>query len=85
MTFVGWEMVSPDNQPVLGVRLHFTCADPGPEQFSDYYVVVTIAELAAATTTPLLRALIQGKLDDQIRSATFASKLTPFIGQTLTV
>lgn len=85
LTFIDYQMVSPDNQPLLGVRLHFVCLDPGPEQPSDYFVLLTTTELAAVTTQLQLRNLVQGKLNEQIRATGIATKLDPFIGQNLVV
>lgn len=68
-----------------GVRLHFQCVDPGPEQSNDYYIMITVSEMAAVTTQIQLRTLVQDRLNLQIRAQGVASKLTPFIGQTLVV
>jgi hypothetical protein len=81
LTFDSFEVQ--DNGTTL---LKFVCTDPGPGEPTDYTVTVTDAELAAATTTPLLRTLIQGKLDRKIRAASgISTRLSPFVGQTLTV
>ncbi|HLB46476.1 MAG TPA: hypothetical protein VJL59_05560 [Anaerolineales bacterium] len=85
LTFVGFQTEVSETQPVLGVRLHFVCGDPGPEQPSDYYIILTAAEIAAASNQTQLRTLVQGKLNDQIRFAAYTAKLTPFIGQSLVV
>lgn len=68
-----------------GIRLHFLCTDPGPEQENDYYIMITIAELEAVTTQIQLRTLVQDRLNLKIRAQGVASKLIPFIGQTLVV
>lgn len=85
LTFKGFTMEASEFQPILGVRLHFECLDPGPEQPSDYYIILTIAELAAVTGQAQLRTLVMDKLNLQIRALGVASKLTPFIGQSLVV
>lgn len=79
LIFLGFEMED------AGVRLHFLCADPGPEQANDYHIMLTITELAAVTTQIQLRTLVQDRLNLQIRAQGVESKLTPFIGQTLVV
>lgn len=68
-----------------GVRMRFQCLDPGPGQANDYYIILTTSELAAVTTQIQLRTLVQDRLNTQIRAAGVASKLSPFIGQTLVV
>lgn len=68
-----------------GVYLTFTSPDPGPGEESDVVILLTDTDLAAVTTQVQLRDLIQNKLNRRVRAAGIASKLDPFIGQSLTV
>lgn len=84
-SFVGYDTAPQFDSPIRGVRMHFVCLNPGPEQPNDYYILVSIDELTAITTQLQLRTLVQDRLNQQIRFTGIASKLDPFIGQTLTV
>ena len=79
LTFVEYE-VRDD-----GTVLTFLAADPGPEQESFIPCFLTNEELATVTTGLQLRNLLQTKLNRRIRASGIASKLDPFIGQSLTV
>lgn len=79
MEFKGYEVQD------SGITLRFVCFSPGPSLPTDYAVSVTDAELASATTSPLLRALVIGKLQRKILAATVAAKLDPFIGQVVVI
>lgn len=68
-----------------GVRLHFQCLDPGPGEKCDYHILLTVTELVAVTTQLQLKTLVQDRLNTQIRAQGVASKLSPFIGQSLVV
>ncbi len=68
-----------------GIRMIFVSFDPGPGQDSRHSIFLTDADLAAITDQPGLTALVQSKLERSIRASGIASKLDPFIGQTLTV
>jgi hypothetical protein len=79
MTFASYE-VRDD-----GIGFRFTCADPGAGMESDYYVLMTDAELNATTTVPQLRTALTTKLSRKLRATGIASRLDTFIGQTITV
>ena len=68
-----------------GIQFHFVCIDPGPGMNSDYYVLVTDAELTGVTSQAQLASLITTKLQRRYRATGAASKLDPFIGQTLVI
>lgn len=68
-----------------GIQFHFVSADPGAGKPSDYYVQATDAELAAVTTQLQLRTLIENKLNRKLHANGIATKLDPFIGQSLTI
>jgi len=78
-TFTGFEVVDE------GIRFIFVCLNPGPGQANDYAFLATDAELAAVTTQAQLQTLVTNKLNRMIRATGIASKLTPFIGQSITV
>ena len=79
-TFTSYEVLD------TGVQLHFISPDPGAGQPTDWYVVVTDAELVGATTTILLRQLVLDKLNRKFRAANgIATRLDPFIGQSLII
>ena len=79
-TFTNYEVLD------TGVRLYFISPDPGAGQPTDRYAVVTDAELTAATTTILLRQLVLDKLNRKFRAASgIATRLDPFIGQSLII
>lgn len=66
-----------------GVVLHFVCPNPGAEQVSDYYVLLTDAEISAAANTAALGLLAKTKLQRQLRATGLSSKLDALIGQSL--
>lgn len=68
-----------------GVSLAFHHGDPGPGRDTTVQVLVTDAELAGVTTAAQLRTLITAKLQRKLQATNIASKLDPFIGQTVTV
>lgn len=68
-----------------GIQFHFASPDPGAGQPSDYYVQATDAELAAVTTQAQLRTLVTNKLQRKLRATGIATKLDPFIGQSLVI
>lgn len=78
-TFIDYEMRDD------GVNMHFVCANPGPGQASDYYILLTDADVAGVTTQNQLKTLVTSKLQRKIRASGFASKLDPFVGQAVTV
>lgn len=79
LEFQKWELLDD------GLRLHFLCADPGPGEESSYAVTVTDAELSATANLAQLRTLVTTKLERRYRAATIAARLTPLIGQNVTV
>ena len=86
MTFVGYEMDKCQGLLAApGLYLHFVCANPGPGEVSDYYVIVTDAELAGISTQAALRTLVITKLQRAYRASGIASKLDQFIGQSVTI
>ena len=68
-----------------GIRLHFVCANPGPGQVSDYFVLLTDAELSSVSSQGQLRSLVESKLKRSLRATGIASKLDQFIGQSVTI
>ncbi len=68
-----------------GIRIHFVCPDPGPNEVSDYYITVTDAELSLITTLAKFKTLVLTKLQRKLRASDIASKLDPYIGQSLVV
>ena len=69
-----------------GVTLHFTCANPGPGMVNDWYILLTDAEIAGAANQAQLRTLVVNKLERKFRAAGgIATKLDPFIGQSVTI
>ena len=69
-----------------GIQLHFVSPDPGAGMPSDWYVLVTDAEVTAATTQAQLRQLVLGKLNRKFRAAGgIATRLDPFIGQSVVI
>lgn len=66
-----------------GVVLHFLCPNPGAAQESDYYVLLTDAEIASVSTTPQLATLVKSKLQRKLRATGMATKLDALIGQSL--
>lgn len=68
-----------------GIRMTFYCSSPGPGEQSLWSIVCTDAELSAVSTQQQLATLVRNKLERKFRSAGIASKLDPFIGQSLTI
>lgn len=68
-----------------GIHFHFTCASPGPGQVSDYYVLLTFAELTGIGNLAALRTFLIARLQRNLRAATVAAQLDPLIGQSLVV
>jgi hypothetical protein len=68
-----------------GIRMFFVALTPGPGMPNDLDIFLTDTELAGVANQPQLNTLVQSKLNRKIRAATIASKLDPFIGQTVTV
>ena len=81
MTFMDYQLL--DNP--LGIEFHFVCSNPGPGQPSDYTVIVTDAEWAAATNNTQRRTLVTNKLQRKYRAAGLATALDGLIGSTFTV
>lgn len=79
MTFAGYYVED------AGIRFHFVATNPGPGLESDYYVFCTDSELAAVSNQGQLQTLLTTKLNRSIRRTGIASKLDPFIGQSITV
>lgn len=77
MTFIDY-LVNDD-----GVILHFLCPNPGAGMESDYYVLLTDAEIGSVATIPLLAALVKTKLQRKLRATGMAAKLDSLIGQSL--
>lgn len=69
----------------VGWHLHFVCADPGPGEPSDYYILLTDSDLSGVTTMNQALNLIQTKCNRKFRAAVNGTKLDALIGQTLTV
>lgn len=68
-----------------GIMFHFVSPNPGPGNESDWYVFASDADLAAVASAADLRTLLQTKLNRKLRAAGIASKLDPFLGQSLIV
>lgn len=68
-----------------GVTLTFTSPDPGPGRPSDYSVALTDAELASVGTNAQLRTLVTTKLQRKLQATGIATRLDPFIGQSITI
>jgi hypothetical protein len=66
-----------------GIRLTFLCPDPGPGQESEYVVLLLDTDLAAVSTQIQLRNLVITAVQRRLRAAGIASKLDPFIGQSV--
>lgn len=69
----------------VGIHMHFVSPDPGPGEPSDYYILLTDTDLAGVTTQLNLRNLVLTKLQRAFRAQGIASKLDPFIGQSLSI
>lgn len=79
LIFAGYEVTD------LGIVLHFTWPNrptPGPTEF---FVMLTDAELSAITTQAQLRTAVTSKLNRKLRATGIATKLDPFIGQSITI
>ena len=68
-----------------GIELTFLAPDPGPAEESYRIIRLTDAELAGVSTQVQLRNLVIAKLQRKERAANIASKLDPFIGQSLVI
>lgn len=79
LTFTSYEVTDE------GIVLHFVSPDPGPGEMSDYYVLLTDTELAGVSNQSQLATLIRTKLERRIRAVGIASKLDPFIGQSMVI
>lgn len=79
MTFLGYDVID------LGISMRFVCLLPGAGQPTDYSIVLTDAELAGVSTQPQLATLVRTKLERKFRATNIASKLDPFIGQSLVI
>lgn len=62
------------------VTLWFVSFDPGGGKPNDYSVTVTDAEIAAATTAPDLRDLVEARLRRKLRGAGLSARLDELIG-----
>ena len=79
LTFTSYEVTNE------GIDFHFVSPDPGPGEPSDYFVLITDAELATVTTQLQLRTLVRDRLERKLRATGIASKLDQFIGQSLVI
>ena len=79
MRFEDYEVVD------QGISLHFVCIDPGPGMNSDYYVLLTDADLTGVSTQAELASLVRTRLQRRYRATGIATKLDPFIGQNLVI
>lgn len=68
-----------------GLELHFVCPNPGAGEASDYYVLATDAELSVITKVSEFKTLIVNKLQRKLRAANLASKLDPYVGQSVVI
>lgn len=68
-----------------GIQLAFNADYPGPGRENEIVITLTDAELAGISTQVQLRALVTNKLNRKIRASGIATKLDPFIGQSLTI
>ena len=69
----------------VGIHMHFVSPDPGAGQPSDYFILLTDAALAGVTTNANLRNLVETKLKRAFRAQGIATKLDPFLGQSLVI
>ena len=68
-----------------GVEFIFVSLDPGAGQPTNYSIFATDTELAPIAARPALLALVTNKLRRKLNAVGFASKLDPFIGQSITI
>lgn len=68
-----------------GIVLHFISPDPGAGKASDYYIFLTDSELAGISTQLALKTTVTTKLQRKLQAAGIATKLDPFIGQSLVI
>lgn len=66
-----------------GVLLHFVCADPGAGLASDYYALVSDADVAAIATADDFDALVGQALGRKLRGAGLVSHLAPYVGRSV--
>ena len=69
----------------VGFELQFICANPGQGEPSDYTVVITDAEWAAATNANARRTVVQNKLNRKFRATGLAVTIDPIVNTTFTV
>lgn len=79
LTFIDYAVT--DN----GVEMRFLADNPGAGNPSYYTILITDAEIAGISTAPQLRTLVTTKLNRKLRATGFATKLDPFIGQSVTI
>lgn len=68
-----------------GIAMIFRAPDPGAGQPSYWQIFFTDAELSAISTQPQLFSAVTTKLQRKFRASGIASKLDPFIGQSITI
>lgn len=68
-----------------GLRMHFTCPNPGAGQVTDYNVLLLDSEISALSTTTDFRNLVASKLARKYRATSLSTKIDSFIGQSFTV
>lgn len=79
LTFIGYEVTD------TGIVLHFTWPNRPTPGVTEFFVLLTDAELSAITTQAQLRTLVMNKLNRKLRATGIATKLDPFVGQTITI
>ena len=79
LVFTSYEVVDE------GITMHFISPDPGPGQPSDWYVLLTDADLATVIDAATFQALVLTKLRRKFRAQGIASKLDARIGASLTI
>ena len=67
------------------IRLDFNWDDATPGSVTEISVRLTDTELASITTQLQLRNAVISKLQRKVQATGVASKLDPFIGQSLTI
>ena len=68
-----------------GMTLHFVSQDPGAGKPSDYYILLTDADLATVTKLAEFQMLVQTRLKRKVNAVGIATKLDPLIGQSVVV
>lgn len=79
LTFLSYEITD------LGTELEFLNPAPGAGKPTNYTILLTDTELSGVSTANQLRTLVTGKLQRKLQTANIASKLDPFIGQSVTI